>query len=173
MIHILKNVCKTKGGCNLELPCVSRAFITTDESDYGHLEICKLINPWRWWESIWFSVDTVFLTPCEGGVISERFPERVERTPAHESNESGSESVPLLPGCHQGCGLSTPSTARDGLEMQSWGPTDLTSALRQDPLGSWTSQWIPLSLTSHILVMGDPNISSAPPQSIWEQMHDI
>lgn len=124
MIHILKNVCKTKGGCNLELPCVSRAFITTDESDYGHLEICKLINPWRWWESIWFSVDTVFLTPCEGGVISERFPERAERTPAHESNESGSESIPLLPGCHQGCGLSTPSIAWDSLEMQSWGPTE-------------------------------------------------
>ena len=172
MSHIFKNVCKIKGGCNLELPCVSRAFITTDESDYGHLEICKLINPWRWWESIWFSVDTVFHTACEGGVISERVSERVERTLAHESKESGSESVLLLPGCHQGCGLSTPSIARDSLECSLGALLNLTSALRQDPLGSWTSQWIPLSLTSHILVMGNPNIS-APPQSIWEQMHDI
>ena len=58
-------MCKVKGGCNLALPCVSKAFITTGESDYGHLEICELINPWRWWESIWFSADTFFFTPCE------------------------------------------------------------------------------------------------------------
>ena len=112
-------MCKIKGGYNLELPFVSRAFITTGESDYGHLEISKVINPWRWWESIWFSVVSFFFTACEGGVISERF----SGTLAHESKESGSESALLLPGCHPGLWSVDPQHCpRQLRNAESWGP---------------------------------------------------
>ena len=55
-------------------------------------------------------------------MISERFSEKVERTLAHESNESGSESVLLLPGCHPGLWSVDSQHCLKQLEMQSWGP---------------------------------------------------